>query len=216
MFTGLVETTARIASVTPKGPMALLALRELAIEPSELEVGASIAVSGVCLTVTAVRDGGFDADVSSETLALTTLGLLGAGSRVNIERSLRLGDRMGGHIVLGHVDGVGTVASVEIVGGAWCVVVDAPSDLARFIAPKGSVTVDGCSLTVNRVAGDTFELMLVPHTLAVTVLGGWKAGPRVNLEVDVLARYVARQLQVDARTSDDSLLSKLKEAGFTS
>lgn len=215
MFTGLVETTARVASIVRKGPMAELALRELAIDPRELELGASISVSGVCLTVTRVRDGGFDADVSSETLAVTTLGDVSTGSRVNIERSLRVGDRMGGHLVLGHVDGVGQVRLVERVGEAWRVLVAAPADLARFIAAKGSVTVDGVSLTVNRVDGASFELMLVPHTLSVTTLGDWKAGTRVNLEVDVLARYVARQLEV-VRSTDDTLLATLKEAGFTS
>lgn len=216
MFTGLVETTARVRSLTHKGPMAVLALREFAVEPRALQLGESIAVSGVCLTVAAVHAGGFDADVSSETLALTTLGELAIGNHVNIERSLRVGDRMGGHMVLGHIDGVGRIAVVETVGKAWRVEVEAPEELARFFASKGSVTVDGCSLTVNRITGNTFELMLVPHTLSVTILGAWKTGTRVNLEVDVLARYVARQLGLHAASRDDSLWSKLKEAGYTS
>jgi riboflavin synthase len=203
--------------------MAELALRELAIPSDELELGASIAVNGVCLTVTRIREGGFAADVSSETLSVTTLGGMGPGSRVNIERSLAVGDRLGGHLVLGHVDGVGEVRSIERVGDAWRIAVLAPDALARFIATKGSITVDGVSLTVNRVEGARFELMIVPHTFAVTTLGGWVVGTRVNLEVDVLARYVARQLDVlipgrrqDATpVSDESLLSKLKEAGYT-
>lgn len=222
MFTGLVETTASVASLVRSGPMGVLALRELAIPASEIDLGASIAVNGVCLTVTRLHGGGFDADVSSETLAVTTLGELAAGSRVNVERSLAVGDRLGGHLVLGHVDGVGTIRAIERIGDAWRTTVEAPAELARFFAPKGSVTVDGVSLTVNRVAGATFELMLVPHTLSVTILGAWKAGTRVNLEVDVLARYVARQLEallpgggLSPRPNDDTLLAKLKEAGYT-
>lgn len=224
MFTGLVETTARVASLTRRGPMAVLALRELAIPASELELGASISVNGVCLTVTRIREGGFDADVSSETLSVTTLGDLVLGRRVNVERSLAVGDRLGGHLVLGHVDGVGRVAAIEHVGDAWLLAIEAPSELARFFAPKGSVTVDGVSLTVNRVDGARFELMIVPHTLAVTTLGSFEVGSRVNLEVDVLARYVARQLEALASglaggvpsSTDASLLHALKKAGYTS
>jgi riboflavin synthase len=223
MFTGLVETTARIAALTRRGPMAELALRDLAIPSSELELGASVAVNGVCLTVTRIREGGFDADVSSETLSVTTLGGMGPGSRVNIERSLAVGDRLGGHLVLGHVDGVGEVRSIERVGEAWRMAVRAPEALSRFIATKGSITIDGVSLTVNHVEGAQFELMIVPHTFAVTTLGGFAVGTRVNLEVDVLARYVARQLEVmipgrgasATAAADESLLSKLKEAGYT-
>ncbi|MBM4374215.1 MAG: riboflavin synthase [Deltaproteobacteria bacterium] len=222
MFTGLVETTARVASLVRRGPMGVLALRELAIPASELKLGASISVSGVCLTVTRLLEGGFDADVSSETLSVTTLGELSAGSRVNVERSLALGDRLGGHLVLGHVDGVGSVSALDRVGDAWRLVIDAPRELARFFAPKGSVTVDGISLTVNRVDGSRFELMIVPHTLAVTTLGAVAVGARVNLEVDVLARYVARQLDAMAAglvsgssETDASLLRALKEAGYT-
>ncbi|MBM4358525.1 MAG: riboflavin synthase, partial [Deltaproteobacteria bacterium] len=183
----------------------------------------SIAVNGVCLTVIRVHDGGFDADVSSETLSVSTLGGMVPGRRVNVERSLAVGDRLGGHLVLGHVDGVGEVRAIERVGDAWRIAVAAPDALARFIAPKGSITVDGVSLTVNRVDGARFELMIVPHTFSVTILGGWVVGTRVNLEVDVLARYVARQLdvlfpgrEVDGKhAADESLLSKLKEAGYT-
>ena len=203
--------------------MAELALRDLAIPSKELELGASISVNGVCLTVTKIRESGFDADVSSETLSVTTLGTLVPGVRVNIERSLALGDRLGGHLVLGHVDGVGEIRAIAHVGDAWRVDVLAPEELSRFIAAKGSITVDGVSLTVNRVTGALFELMLVPHTLAATILGGWSAGTRVNLEVDVLARYVARQIDLlipggganVGHRDDDALLRTLKEAGYT-
>jgi riboflavin synthase len=163
-------------------------------------------------------EGGFSADVSLETLRVTTLGALSAGAKVNIERSLRAHDRLGGHLVLGHVDGVGSVAEVSVIGDARSVVFEAPAALARYLAPKGSVAIDGVSLTINRLAGTSrFEVMLVPHTLAVTTLGDMAAGNSVNLEVDVLARYVARQLDYAGITpSDDaSLAEALRRAGFS-
>jgi riboflavin synthase len=218
MFTGLVETTARVGELDRAGAQAKLALAELVLAHEPLQLGESISVNGVCLTVTRVKEHGFEADVSAETLAVTTLGSLRVGSEVNIERSLRVGDRLGGHIVLGHVDGVGDVSSVEQVGDACRTRLAAPSELARFIAAKGSIAIDGVSLTVNRVEGVVFEVMLVPHTLAVTTLKNWRAGQKVNIEVDVLARYVARQ--ADSPTSrpggDEALMAKLREGGFLS
>ena len=196
MFTGLVETVAEVRSLRRSGPEAQLVV---AVELDAVELGESIAVSGVCLTVTRVLADGFQADVSSETLSLTTLGDLGNGSRVNIERATQLGGRMGGHMVLGHVDGLGVVSSFERVANAWRLLVTAPESLQRFLAAKGSVAIDGVSLTINRlVAPASFEVMLVPHTLEVTTLKDLRAGKRVNLEVDVLARYVARQLECAA------------------
>jgi riboflavin synthase len=211
MFTGLVETTAEVARLDRRGREARLVLRAAL---ADLELGESVSTSGVCLTVAAVTGDGFEADVSAETLAVTTLGALGAGGRVNVERSLRAGDRLGGHLVMGHVDGVGTVTRVEPIEAGRIVVFEAPPALARFFAPKGSVAVDGVSLTVNRLAGASgFEVMLVPHTLAVTTLGAMAAGARVNLEIDVLARYVARQLDY-ASGEGPGLRDALERAGF--
>jgi riboflavin synthase len=214
MFTGLVETTAVVAELTRRGPSALLRLAAMRVEGA-LALGESISVSGVCLTVTRILADGFEADVSAETLAVTTLGALGPGSTVNIERSLKLGDRMGGHVVLGHVDGVGRVRAVEPVGEAMRVTLTAPAELAPFIAGKGSICLDGVSLTVNRTAGPDFEIMLVPHTLAVTTLKDWRAGRDINIEVDVLSRYVARQLEIAAAPKgDEALMAKLRDGGF--
>ena len=218
MFTGLVETTARVRSLVDRGPEARLTLDVGFDEAPAL--GASISVGGVCLTAVSCSAAGFAADVSRETLSCTTLGGLRADARVNIERSLKLGQRMGGHIVLGHVDGVGRVRDIAAVRDAKRVVVEAPDELQRYFAAKGSVTLDGVSLTINRlVAPDAFELMLVPHTLEVTTLGQLSVGARVNVEADVLARYVARQLDCAGVTSpggpkDAALMEKLREGGF--
>lgn len=160
-----------------------------------VEAGESIAVNGACLTVVAFDAGGFEADASSETLAVTTLGRLPVGRPLNLERALRAGDRLGGHLVSGHVDGVGTVAAVAEDAHAQRWRFTAPPTLMRYIAQKGSITVDGTSLTVNAVEGDAFEVALVPHTLAHTTFGATRPGDPVNLEVDQVARYVERLLQ---------------------
>ena len=157
-----------------------------------IAIGASIACSGCCLTATEVGSDWFAADASAETLACTTLGTWQAGSRVNLERSLRLGDELGGHIVSGHVDGVGTALSATPENGSTRWRLRVPRDLARFIATKGSVAVDGVSLTVNEVDGDTFGVNVIPHTESVTGFGTLRPGAAVNIEIDMLARYVAR------------------------
>lgn len=215
MFTGLVETVGTLARLDKKGREATMRF-DVALD--SLELGESISCSGVCLTVTRFDATGFEADVSMETLAVTTLGALARGQAVNIERACRAGDRLGGHLVLGHVDGVGRVRSLEPVDDAWRFVVDAPPELARFWAPKGSVAVDGVSLTINVVhEPSAFEIMLVPHTLAVTTLGRHRAGDRLNLEVDVLARYVARQLEhagITGAKKDARLVAALARGGF--
>jgi riboflavin synthase len=168
------------------------------------ELGESIAIDGVCLTVNEAVDGGFEADASFETLARTTLGRLPPGATVHIERSLRAGSPMGGHLVSGHVDGVGALVGRRPLGDAIVMAFHFPHELARFVAEKGSVTVDGVSLTVNTVSpggdrsADTFEVAIVPHTLAKTKLGALSPGDPVNLEVDLVARYVARILSVGA------------------
>jgi len=183
MFTGIVQAVGRIVRLDP------LEIDSGSLELADVAVGDSIAVQGVCLTVTKLTGRGFAADLSAETRRVTT-GLERAGAAVNLEKSLGLGDRLGGHLVAGHVDGVGEVLShAEGVLRAR-----APRELARYIARKGSICVDGVSLTVNRVEGDAFEVQLIPHTLEVTTLGRLAAGARVNLEVDLIARYVERMM----------------------
>jgi riboflavin synthase len=182
MFTGIVQAVGEIVRLKP------LEVDCRALDLADIAIGDSICVQGVCLTVTALSGRGFTADVSAETMAVTT-GLDRPGP-VNLEKSLALGGRLGGHLVAGHVDGVGEVTRFE--GGS--LEVRAPQGLARYIARKGSICVDGVSLTVNRVQGSLFEVHLIPHTLEVTTLGRLRAGARVNLEVDLIARYVERLL----------------------
>ena len=182
MFTGIVQAVGKIVRVSP------LEIQCPALGLSDVAVGASIAVQGVCLTVTSLTGKGFTADVSAETLRVTT-GLDRPGE-VNLEKSLKLGGELGGHLVTGHIDGVGEVLSRD--GGV--VRFRLPRELSRHVARKGSICVDGVSLTVNRVEGDSFEVNLIPHTLEVTTLGRLKKGTRVNLEIDLVARYVDRLL----------------------
>ncbi len=190
MFTGIVTDLGAVRSVEKRGDSRFLVVTGYDMEG--VAIGASIACSGACLTVVDKGPDWFATDVSAETRARTTLGDWGPGTRVNLERPLRAGDELGGHIVLGHVDGVGKIAGREPVGDSVRLEIAAPDSLARFIAEKGSIAVDGIALTVNRVAGARFEVNVIPHTLACTTLGAAALGARVNLEVDVLARYVAR------------------------
>ena len=230
MFTGLVETKGTLVRRTQHGRDARLVIRGELIRgtagarPDPIVLGESIAVDGVCLTVdTIVAPGGpgpsvFEVDASSETLQRTTLGGLPIGAPVNLERALAVGARLGGHIVSGHVDGVGRVVSVQPVGTAHEVLFEAPAELARFIAPKGSICVSGVSLTVNGVDGARFAVMLIPHTWEKTSLDALAPGSPVNLEVDLLARYVARLLEAgraDPQGSADAhLLERLRASGF--
>jgi riboflavin synthase len=216
MFTGLVETTGILRRRSGK-PVAR-AFIETDIGP--LTLGESISVNGACLTVDRIVEKGFEADMSSETLSRTTLGSLRLPSRVHLERATPLGGRMGGHMVLGHVDGVATVAAVSPIGDATRFEVRAPSELARYVAPKGSIAIDGVSLTVNEVspasAGDfRFDVMLVPHTIDKTILRDLAPGAPVNIEVDVLARYVARQLEIGAHPPH-AKAGSIGAAGITS
>jgi len=194
MFTGIVTDKGRVLSIEKKGDTRIVI--ETAFAADTIDVGASIACSGVCFTV--VERGSdsagnwFAVDASDETLSKTSVGSWKEGAAVNLERSLKLGDEMGGHIVLGHVDGVAQVEAVAPEGDSVRFTFKAPKALAPFIAPKGSITLDGVSLTVNEVAGETFGVNLIPHTQEVTTFGEAKAGGKVNLEIDVLARYVAR------------------------
>jgi len=191
MFTGIVTDVGRVRSVHETNRDRRFEI-ETAFDLSTVDIGASISHAGCCLTVVDKGDGWFAVEVSGETLSLTTLDQWGQGRRVNLERAAKVGDELGGHIVSGHVDGVGEVLSVASEGGSHRVRIRAPRPLHRFIAPKGSITVEGVSLTVNEVEEDVFGVNLIPHTWDVTTLGELKAGSRVNLEIDMLARYLAR------------------------
>lgn len=193
MFTGLVQSVGRIASALPHADGTRIAVEAGTLGVDDVKQGDSVAVAGCCLTVVAVDGETLRFDVSAETLRCTAP--LETGARVNLEKALRWSDRLGGHLLSGHVDGVGVVARAEAVGaagGSLLLEVDAPENLARFIAEKGSIAVDGVSLTVNRVAGRRFSTNLIAHTLSATTLGGLSRGSRVNLEVDLLARYIER------------------------
>ncbi len=211
MFTGIVTDVGEVLSMEPRGELRRLRIA-CSYDSDSIALGASIACSGVCLTVVAaVREGArtvFDVDAAAETLAVTTVGTWACGTRVNLERALKIGDELGGHIVTGHVDGVARIESRDDVSDTapegrpseetgmskfW---IASPHELSRFIAKKGSVALDGVSLTVNEVAGDRFSVLLIPHTLSVTTLGARRAGDAINIEVDLMARYAARLSEV--------------------
>ena len=192
MFTGIVTDLGTLRAVEQRADARFTF--ETAYDTGEIDIGASIACSGACLTVVDKGPGWFAADVSGETLSKTTLGTWQPGTPVNFERSLRMGDELGGHLVSGHIDGVAGVVSRRPEDGSLRLDFEVPEDLAKFIAPKGSVALDGVSLTVNDVNGRRFGVNLIPHTAAVTTLGGKEVGDSVNLEIDQLARYVHRLL----------------------
>jgi riboflavin synthase len=194
MFTGIVEAVGEVREVQPRGPDAGVIIGAGELDLRDVKVGDSIAVNGCCLTVVELPPGAFRVDVSRETLE-RTIGFE-AGSRVNLEKALRASDRLGGHLVTGHIDDLGEVTRWEPVGESWRLEVRVPAELARYLARKGSITVNGVSLTVNRVEGDRFEVNLIPHTLEVTNLASLHVGARVNVEVDLVARYIERLLQV--------------------
>jgi riboflavin synthase len=198
MFTGIISDVGEVLQVEEQGRLRRLRIA-CAYDPSTIELGASIAHGGPCLTVVEIGRTGnrtaISVDVGAETLALTTAGKWAPGTRINLERSLRLGDELGGHMVSGHVDGVAEIIWRRDFDGMAHFKFRAPAALAKFIAQKGSVALDGTSLTVNAVEGDTFEVLLIPHTLGVTTWGGRQAGDRVNIEVDQMARYAARLLE---------------------
>ena len=191
MFTGIVTDIGRVRSVQQTERDRRYEI-DTAWDVSGIDLGASISHAGCCLTVVETGEGWFAVEVSGETLSRTTLGAWKAGDGVNLERAARLGDEMGGHVVSGHVDGLGRVLSITPEGGSHRIEVEAPEPLHRFIAPKGSITVDGVSLTVNAVEGRVFSLNIIPHTWEVTTLGRLQPGDAVNLEIDMLARYLAR------------------------
>ncbi|TMV13219.1 riboflavin synthase [Arenibacterium halophilum] len=194
MFTGIITDVGRIAALEQQGD--LRARIETAYDTSGIDIGASIASDGVCLTVIDLGPNWYDVQISAETVSKTNIGAWAVGSRVNLERALRVGDELGGHIVSGHVDGVAEVIAVTPEGDSTRIILRAPDALARFIAAKGSVALNGTSLTVNDVAGTEFGINVIPHTQAETTWGGVTVGDRVNLEIDTLARYVARLAEV--------------------
>ena len=193
MFTGIIEAVGEIKQIKPQEEGMHLSISPGSLDISDVLVGDSIAVNGVCLTVTTLLEEMFTVDVSQETLRCTH-GLDQPGKRVNLEKAMRLSDRLGGHFVSGHVDETGEVVKFEALGESHLLVISASPSLQRFIANKGSITVNGVSLTVNRIEGDEFSINLIPHTLSATTLHELKPGMPVNLEADMLARYVARLL----------------------
>jgi riboflavin synthase len=217
MFTGIIEAVGEIAALEPRGGDVRLRIRTGKLLLDDVAIGDSIAASGVCLTVVDLPGDGYWADVSVETLNFTTLGDKQPGDRVNLEKALTPASRLGGHIVSGHVDGVGEVISREGDARSWRFGFRAPDPLARYLAQKGSICVDGTSLTVNGVDGALFDLNIIPQTMAETVFGDYRVGSRVNLEVDVIARYLERLVLGD-RAADPAAagvsLATLAENGY--
>ncbi len=195
MFTGIVKSVGRVASKGGSEGVRRLAIETGGLATDGWTVGDSVAVAGVCLTLVAVADGRFEAELSGETLSRTTLGRLGTGSAVNLEPAVTAATVLGGHLVTGHVDGIATVRKCELAAGSMHATLEAPAGLARFIAEKGSVALDGVSLTIGRVTGALFGVDLVPHTRAATTLGTLATGQALNLEVDLVARYLDRLLE---------------------
>lgn len=219
VFTGLVAGTGKLRARERRGPGYRMVIGTEGLAGFErLELGESIAVNGACLTVVSQTATSFDADVSIETADKTTLGRLSLGTELNLERSLRVGDRLGGHWVSGHVDGVAKVVAVDEQGESWLVRVAFGEEQRRFIAQKGSVALDGVSLTVNDVSGLELSVMLIPHTRGVTALKHWKAGAELNIEVDLVARYLVSYFeatrQKPAGTADASFALALERAGY--
>jgi riboflavin synthase len=217
MFTGIIEAVGEIAALEETGGDLRLRVRTGKLSLHDVALGDSICTSGVCLTVVDLPGDGYWADVSVESLNFTTLGYLKVGSAVNLEKALTATDRLGGHIVSGHIDGVGEVVSIEKDARSIRYVMRAPSALAKYIAHKGSVCVDGTSLTVNAVNGADFELNIIPQTLSETVFGDYVVGTKVNLEVDVIARYLERLIQGDAAAMNSGSglsMNTLAESGY--
>ena len=218
MFTGIIQAVGTVVALQPGGGDLRLRINTGKLPLDDVALGDSICTNGVCLTVIELPGDGYWADVSVETLNFTTLGKLGPGARVNLEKALTPASRLGGHIVSGHVDGVGEIVSLEEDARSIRVVVSAPAALAKYIAHKGSICVDGTSLTVNAVSGNQFDLNIIPQTMAETIFGEYRPGTRVNLEVDVIARYLERLVLGDAAADPAAQgglsMEKLAEHGF--
>jgi riboflavin synthase len=211
VFTGIIKAKGSIGAMEKRGGDVRLRVTATELPWADYAVGDSLSVNGVCLTAVHLHDDGFDTDVSLETLDVTTLGQLESGDAVNLEPALRVGDALGGHLVSGHVDGIGKLLSRSDDARSIRMTFEAPSELARYIARKGSICVDGVSLTINEVSGNTFGLNIIPHTAEVTTMGSYEVGRAVNLEVDLLARYIERMLGNDASGLS---MDFLKEHGY--
>ncbi len=216
MFTGIIEATGKVAALQPRNGDLRVRIASDDLPLADVKIGDSIATNGVCLTVVELPGDGYWADVSRETLAFTTIGAWRVGETVNLEKALMPESRLGGHIVSGHVDGVGEVIARSDDARSIRFTLRAPKELAKYIAHKGSICVDGISLTVNAVSGTDFELNIVPHTAQVTIIGSYRVGSRVNLEVDVIARYLERLLTGDQSATSSSGMTEtfLAEHGF--
>ena len=215
MFTGIIQALGEVAAIEQSGGDVKLRIKTGKLPLSDVKLGDSIATNGVCLTVTALPGDGYWADVSTETLSLTSLKSISIGSAVNLEKSLTPTTALGGHLVSGHVDGLGTVVALSRDARSWRVSIQAPAGLARYIASKGSICVDGTSLTVNAVDGSRFELNIIPQTWEETVFSHYAVGTEVNLEVDIIARYLERLLESGVvQTSEGISLDTLKNAGY--
>ncbi len=211
MFTGIIKAKGTISGMEKRGGDVRLSVRSDGLPWTDYEIGESIAVNGVCLTAVALDDDGFATDVSVETLDVTALGGLEVGAVVNLEPSLSLGERLGGHLVSGHVDCTGKVVTRDVDARSIRLRIEIPKAYARYVAKKGSVCIDGVSLTVNEVSGNAFELNIIPHTADVTIIGDYRKGTIVNVEVDLLARYLERLLDADG---DGISLEFLKAHGY--
>lgn len=219
MFTGIIQSVGTVAAVENRGGDRRFRLRTGKLDLADVALGDSIAVNGVCLTAVELPGDGFVADVSGETLSRTTLGALAIGSRVNLEKALTPRTRLGGHLVSGHVDGVGKVIARRPDARSVQFRIEAPASLAKYIAEKGSICCDGVSLTVNAVDGAVFDLNIVPHTISETTIDGWQPGVTLNLEVDIIARYLERLLLGEKAAEQGAAgsgitLAKLAEHGF--
>jgi len=215
MFTGIVEALGQVATLTSRGNDLRMAIVSDALDMSDVKAGDSIAINGVCLTVIELHRAGFDVDVSSETLACTTIGDLAAGAAVNLEKALLPTTRLGGHLVSGHVDAVAVVSDCHDDGRSRRISIEVPAELSRYLAAKGSVCVDGVSLTVNDVRGNRFSVNIIPHTQQQTIIAQYRPGTRVNIEVDVIARYLERLLN-DSNHATGIDRDLLRRTGFDS
>jgi riboflavin synthase len=211
MFTGIIKAKGTISALQERGGDVRLTVSSSGLPWATYEIGESISVNGVCLTAVSLHSDGFDMDVSNETLNVTALSGLAIGSEVNLEPAISVGERLGGHLVSGHVDCLGTVKSQTTDARSISLNIEIPKEFARYVARKGSVCIDGVSLTVNAVSGNTFDVNIIPHTAEVTIIGGYKIATIVNIEVDLLARYIERLLLND---EDGISMDFLREHGY--